>query len=488
MVRPGRGWGRIEVARGPVISYQAVVPASCREGEVMRSLFLSKLLIRTGLARLLPRVRGLGPGVADFLPYYSDRVLAAPFAELTEVGRHLEMTEADGIDLAAGSPRFDLAPSGSTWLPADRRGAPRPGGLPELRAAVADHLAAEQALHVRPEGELLITPGASGALAAALDAFVNPGDRVVLFDPTSLLYPLALCPRRARIRWVPTMTDSGRVRFRFHDLARALHRARLLILANPASPTGATFTAEDLEQIAWWAERRDVLLLCDQTFARFRYESEPCSLGGLDRARRRTLTAGSLSMGHGLAAARVGWLAGHRHLIGACAVTAVLHAQAVPTLCQQVACAALSQDRQNFAPLLDELASKRRYVFQRLQALGLPVNLPAAGFFFWVPVRHLQLDGRAFAERMLHEKKVLVWPGHFFGPSGRDFIRLSYLADDGRLREGLSRLGELVRRRTAGDASVAGLRVDCTAPARSPHRLASAWPAAPVPRNWLAGG
>jgi aspartate/methionine/tyrosine aminotransferase len=409
----------------------------------MPSLLLTKLLIRTGLARWLPPVRRLGHGAAGFLHYYSDRVLAAPHAALAGTAPFLQIGDPDGIDLALGSPRCDLVPSASTWLPADRRGPPPPGGLPELREAVADRLAAEQRLRVDPTQEVLVTAGAAGALAVVLDTFVNPGDRVVLFDPTALLYPLMVRQRRARIRWVPTEMQAGRIRFPFDRLARALHRARLLLLACPASPTGGVFTAEDLEQVAWWAERHDVLLFSDKAFARYQYEGEPSSLGALPTAQKRTLTAGTASKDYGLASARVGWLAGHRHLIGACALTAALEGQLVPTLCQQLACTALRQDRQTFAPLLTELAARRRYVFDRLQALGMRPSWPAGAFFFWVGVGHLGLSGAAFAERLRREKKVLVWPGHFFGPSGTAHVRLSYLTDEGRLREGLARLAEM---------------------------------------------
>jgi aspartate/methionine/tyrosine aminotransferase len=407
--------------------------------------FLTKLLARTGLARYLPAAQRLTDGGASFLHYYADRVLAAPHADLRAAAALLEPHPADVIDLSAGAPRFDLAPSGSTKLPADRRGWPPPWGLPELRTAVAENLMAERRLACSSADEVLITHGAAGAFSVALDAFLNPGARVVLFDPTSPLYPLALRPRRARIRWVPTTTEDGRIRFRLDELDRALRGARLLVLASPANPTGGVFAAVDLEQIAWWAERYDVLIFSDEVFERYRYENAAPSIGTLPRAQRRTLTAGSVSKGHALASARVGWLAGCRHLVRPCAVIAALQTPFVPTLCQQVALAALRQGGEAFAPIRAEFESRRRYGFERLQALGLRPAWPSGAFFFWAPVGHLGTSGRVFAERLLREKKVAVTPGEWFGPSGSGHVRLSYAAEDGRLREGLARLGELLR-------------------------------------------
>jgi aspartate/methionine/tyrosine aminotransferase len=314
-----------------------------------------------------------------------------------------------------------------------------------LRETVAGKLAADHDLPVSPAQQVLITHGAAGAFSAVLDAFVNPGDRVVLFDPTSPLYAPALQQRRARVRRVPAAVEGGYLRFRLDRLAGALHRARLLVLSDPANPTGGVLAPEDLEQIVWWADHHDALIFYDEAFARFRYEGERVPLGTLPRSGRRTLRAGSVSKGHGLASARVGWLAGHRHLVGACALSAGLHGCGVAPLCQQLALAALGQGEAAFEPVLREFTARRRYTHERLTAAGLRPAWPAGGFFFWVPIGPLGLTGRAFAARLLREKRVLVAPGELFGPGGAGYVRLSYAAEDGRLREGLTRLGNFVR-------------------------------------------
>lgn len=405
--------------------------------------FLRKLLARTGLARWLPAVRQLGAG--RLLRHYSDRVLAAPYAELQELAAYGDAHGPDTIDLAAGEPRFDLVPSGTTKLPADRRGAPPPGGLPELREAVLERLRATGSLAPKADDQVLITPGAAGAFSICADAFVNPGDRVILFDPTSPLYSLVLRQRRARIRWLPTWMENGRLRFHFEPLVKRLRGARLIVINSPANPTGGVLAAEDLEQIAWWAARRDVLIFSDEVFDTYGYDNPSGGIGALAKGQNRTLVAGSISKSHALAAARVGWLAGHRDLIQPCLLTSVLQAMPVPTLCQQVALAALELGETPLQAIRQEFESRRRYVFTRLQGLGLQPVWPAGAFFIWLPVEELGLDGRAFARRLLDEKKVVVWPGEHFGPSGAGYVRLSYAGDDGRLRQGLTRLAEFVR-------------------------------------------
>ncbi len=407
--------------------------------------WLARLLVRSGVARVLPGLQRRLDGGADFLRYYSDRLLSSPLAQLERLAAALEGDTPEVIDLAAGAPRFDLLPSSTTRLPADRRGWPPLQGLPELRGAVAARLLAEQHLSVSPAEEVLITAGALGAAGIILDAFVNRGDRVVVPEPISPLYPLLLRTRGARIRWVATRVEDGRLRLRFDQLAQALSGARLVVLCSPSNPTGGILAPEDLEQIAWWADRHDTLILSDEVFERYRHETKPVSAGTFPRARQRTLTVGSVSKGHALAWARVGWIAGFRHLIRPCLATAALRAPFVSTLSQQVALAALRSDPQTFEPVLRQFASRRQYAFDRLRSMGLSAGWPHGGFFLWVQVPPAWRSGRAFAEALLLSRRVRVLPGDLFGPSGTNFVRISYAADDGRLEEGLNRIAEHVR-------------------------------------------
>jgi aspartate/methionine/tyrosine aminotransferase len=405
---------------------------------------LLKLLIHSGAARWLPGVqRGLSGG-ADYLRYYSDRLLASPLRQLEDVAANLQSTGVEVIDLTPGSPSFDVLPSAGTKLPADRRGWPPFDGLTELCSAVAEKLLHENGLAYSPTNEVLITSGVLGAVETVLDAFVNRGDRVVLFDPCSPLYSLLAGARRARLHWLPTWMEEGRTRFRMDHLARALRSARLLVLNSPANPTGGVMSVEQLEEIAWWAERYDVLLLSDESFERYLPDGSSMSLGTLPRARPRTLTTGGVSQGYALASARVGWLAAYRHLLQPCRLTAALRSPFVPTLSQQIALSALRTDPRQLAPLRAELASRRRYGYERLRGMELNPTWPAGGFLLWVPVWQLGVTGRRFAECLLRERQVRVSPGDLFGPSGNGYIRISCAVDDGRLQEGLNRLAEFL--------------------------------------------
>ncbi len=397
-----------------------------------------KWLARSGVARWLPSVRKrLGPSAAA-LRYVSDRWLATPFDQLLDAAAYWQAEGPDAIDLALGAPRFDLVPSGAAKLPNNLRGYPPFEGLPELRTLVAGG----------GERDALVTAGATGAFHTVLDTYFNVGDRAVLFDPSSPLFSLSLRQRRARLRWVPTRVESGTTRFEWDAFRRALPNAKVLVLANPANPTGAPLAAEDLEQIAHWCNKYDVLIVEDESFGRYRDDPQPARLADVPLARQRTLTLGSLSKGYGLAAARAGWLVGPAALVKPCLMTAALHKPFVPTPMQTLAIAALKQGDASFATLRAEFVAKRRYAFERLKAIGLEPAWPNGGFTLWVPVGTLGLTGRAFAEALLRAKRVLVTPGDIYGPGGAGHVRVSCAIDDGRLREGLGRLVEFVSERT----------------------------------------
>jgi aspartate/methionine/tyrosine aminotransferase len=409
-------------------------------------LAVTKLLVRTGAARFVPAAKRLTGGATDYLRYYSDAVLTAPVDDLLDPAAFPRPAGPDVLNLNEPAPRSD-SPVSAGWA-ADRTGPPPAWGLPELRDAVADTFRRRGNKGIDPGENVLVTHGASGAFAAALGAFVNPGDRVVLFAPSSPLFAVGAKARRAAVRWVPTTTEAGRLKFDPAVLTAAARGAKLLVVSDPGNPSGGTLAAEDQERIAWLAARYDVLIYLDESFAKLRFEGKPNGLAVMPGADRRTLSAGSLTPGFGLGSVRVGWLAGPKPLVQACALTATLSAPFVPTVCQRVAARSLAAGDDLFAPVLDQFRGRVRFAADKLKAMGLDPAWPGGGYFLWVPVAGLGLTGRAFAERLLAEQRVLVGPGDVYGPGGDGFVRVSVAADDGRVREGLARL----------EAFVAGLR------------------------------
>ena len=215
------------------------------------SFFWKKTLVRSGIARFFPSVKRLLGGGEQFLHYLSDRALAFPLADLLDPAWFPDVQAPDAINL-----RWARRAANCRWAPcaASTIGGPcRPGGSPSFATKSCCGTSSNTKVWPNPADEVLVTHGATGAFATVIDTFSDPGSKVVLFDPTSPIFPLGLKHRRAKIRWVDTWLEEGKTRFDIEGFASAMRGARLLVLSDPCNPTGGVFAPEELEQIAWWA-------------------------------------------------------------------------------------------------------------------------------------------------------------------------------------------------------------------------------------------
>ena len=398
--------------------------------------WLKRACVRTGIARYLPVAKRLSGGDTRLVNCVSDRLLAAPLEELLDPATFPQCPCADVVDLSS-----DLLEREASLRSCGGASSADALGLPELRDAIVDSRRGDV-----PE-EVLITHGLRGAYASILDAFVNPGDRVVLFDPCSPLFQLGAKSRRANVRWVSTWNEEGRTRFLIAGLTRAMRGVKLLVFAQPSDPTGGQFSAGDLDEIAWLAQRHDTLVCIEKSLGRYQNDEPSTHLESLPGMARRTL---SINTGyHG-----VGWLCGPKPLIHMAAVCAHLNAPGVSPILQAAAATEVKRARGGLEPASLQLREKRQYGFDRLKGMGLNPTWPAGGTAMWVSVESTGLDGRSFAEKALREEQVLVGPGCAYGPSGKNFVRVSFATEDGRLREGLSRLGRFVESFRQPEASV----------------------------------
>ena len=236
-------------------------------------------MLPTRLTRRLMAVVGLdGGNKARFGTIWervTDRVLATP-------DRHGPPEDPSVLDLNTPFPTDGPAVSG-VRATADRRPVSA-SGLPALRSVIAEVTGTD------PDSGVLVTAGATGAFLTTLDAFAA-GRPVVLLAPCSPLFATAARSRRCRVRWVPTHVEGDRLRLDFDTLSRAMRGAALCAVADPGNPVGVPLADDDADRLRWAAERSDVLLSVDETFARFR--DGPRQLATL--APHRTLVAGSVS-------------------------------------------------------------------------------------------------------------------------------------------------------------------------------------------------
>lgn len=442
-----------------------------------------KFLIRTGIAQKIPAVKALIPEPA-YLRYYSDRILMAPNEPVRDMNGYLAAATTDCIDLSLGAPSEDgLKPElPSSQVLFSNVGYPPSMGLLELRQAVAAKLARDNGIQVDGRDEVSITNGVSQAIHVVFDTFVNAGDKVALVDPTFLVYPLAAQYHRAHVAWVPSHMENGRTKLDSRQLERAMRGAKLVVVNSPSNPTGGVLEPETLERILGLARRFDVLVLSDEVYERFQYDGKHASIAAFSGGRERTITVNSFSKCYAMAGSRIGYVAAIRHLLRPMCVHQFIATPFAPMASQRLALAALSESPARARPVLDSYDARRQSVHGALHGMGMPCDLPAGAFYFWIPIDRFRMTSLEFAHAFLESERVLLMPGENFGPSGPRHVRISYAATQAKLDEGLSRLERFLdtlrnrpRRRLARvriDPAHAGLRAPHTsAPNRVPNAV-----------------
>jgi aspartate/methionine/tyrosine aminotransferase len=392
--------------------------------------------VQSGVAQWLPTVRKrLGP-LALSLHYLSDRVLATPLHHWDD-GRRAAAGRA--IDLST-LPAWTVSSRPSPAMRHDLDCPPL--GLPLLRERLAAAVADDTGVTFDPADEIVITPGGRGAIHAIAETFLNRRDRVLLFDPGAPLFVDAVRHRRAIVRWTATTLSDDGLTVDEERLRRALAGAKLVLLGQPAGPTGCYWSPTTLEHLAHWAQRYDVLVVWDRSLTRWSCAPLPSEFPWLTALRRRVLVVHRIAAG-------VGAILGPAGLVQPCGLTAHRMMPPPPVALQQLAVAHVG-DRDDAAVRADR-AALRDDVGQRLAALGLRSVVPRCGPFVWVDVSATKLTGRAFCDR-LAQAGVIAWPGDRCGPSGRHCVRLTWAGDEGRCRAGLRRIEEFVSR-LANDGS-----------------------------------
>ncbi|HJV23495.1 MAG TPA: pyridoxal phosphate-dependent aminotransferase [Holophagaceae bacterium] len=350
-----------------------------------------------------------------------------------------EGAPADAVPLGLGEPTWEL-PEPARLALAGEKGVCAYGpnaGLPLLRSTLAAFYGA------RTE-EVLVTCGSEEGLFAVAQAYLDPGDQVLVPDPGFPAY--AAVARLASAEPVPYALDAS-AGFaldpeRFAAALDAAPRAKLAVLNHPGNPTGGGASAAAMARIADLCEARDVLLLSDEVYRELHFGTRPASLREVTG---RGLVSSSVSKGWGAPGLRVGWLLGADDLL---APIRTVHAFAVT---------ATSAPSQRAAEALitasDEvLPAARREVQARFDALkdawqeafGEVLKPPAGAFYHWMPLPKAALaDPMAFCLRVRDEARVVVVPGLAFGEGGRGYARLSFAARPDQIREGVRRLAPL---------------------------------------------
>ncbi len=299
-------------------------------------------------------------------------------------------------------------------------------GLPALAQAVAHKLNQEQGLNLDPSLQVIISTGGRESLFAAIQVLAQPGDEVLVpaLRPAYIDADIRLA--KATLVSVPYRAGNGsRINARAIQ-ACLTDRTRLLLLNNPANPTGAVIPAEEMADIAALAEAHDLTVISDESLDEsLGGEARHTSIASFPKASGRTLIVGSFSRLHDLASWRVGYFAGPKEI--AQPVRDLKQAMTICTsaMAQYAALAALTGAQDWLVRRRAEIDRRRAFVLAALERMGLPHSRPTTTPYVWADVRSTGLSSRAFVSWLLAEAGIAVTPGSHFGPQGAGYARLS---------------------------------------------------------------
>jgi len=360
-------------------------------------------------------------------------------------------TMTDVISLGVGEPDFDtprsIIEAGVESLREGRTHYTSNYGTVELRRALAAHLERLYGVRYDPATELLMTVGASEAVDLALRATCDPGDEVILHEPSYVAYVPAIVFAGGRAVHVPTRFEDDFALDPAAVEAAITPRTKALFLGYPCNPTGAVLPRHVQDELAAIAERHDLLVYSDEIYDRLAYGSyEHRAFAAIPGMRDRTILMGGFSKAYAMTGWRIGWLAAPAPILEGIVKVHQYGIMSAPTVAQDAALVALVDGEPEVERMRAEYDRRRRLVVDGFNAMGLETFEPLGAFYAFPRITSTGLDSETFARRLLEEEHVAVVPGGAFGPSGEGHVRACYATSYEKLQEALVRMGRFVER------------------------------------------
>ena len=357
----------------------------------------------------------------------------------------------DAISLGVGEPDFDtpwhIREEGIYSLEKGRTFYTSNAGLKDLKIEIHNYLERRCNVCYDPDHEIMVTVGGSEAIDAAMRAMIEPGDEVLIPQPSYVSYT----PCCVLADGVPVSIElEEKDRFRLTQeklLEKITPKTKILVLPFPNNPTGAIMEREDLEKIAEIVIEKDLFVISDEIYSELTYAKEDhVTIASLPGMKERTV----LINGFSKAFAMTGWRLGY-----ACAPEIILkqmlkiHQYAImcaPTTSQYAAVEALRNGDEDVKHMRESYDQRRRFLLNAFQEMNLDCFEPQGAFYMFPSIKRFGMTSEEFATRLLREEKVAVVPGTAFGDCGEGFLRVSYAYSLKSLKEALSRIKRFVDR------------------------------------------
>jgi aminotransferase len=319
-------------------------------------------------------------------------------------------------------------------------------GMPELRRELARYLKNEYAVDYDPTGELLITVGVSEALDLAMRALLDPGDEVILPDPSFVAYSSCVILAGGKPVHIPTY-EANNFEITAKDIEERLtNKTRAILIGYPSNPTGAVMSRKKLADIANLAIKHDLTVISDEIYSKLIYGAEFTCFASLPEMKERTVFLGGFSKAFAMTGWRVGYAAAPKEIIAAMTKIHQYTMMCVSTMSQMAALEALKGEQESVTEMVEDYNRRRQVIVKGLRDIGLSCFEPKGAFYAFPSIRSTGMTSEEFAEKLLSEEKVAVVPGSAFGKCGEGYIRCCYATSLAEIEEALKRMGRFVKK------------------------------------------
>ncbi len=351
----------------------------------------------------------------------------------------------DVISLSVGEPDFHtpwhIREAGIASLEKGRTRYTPNRGFIQLRQEVSNFLLRHYGVEYLPEKEILVTVGGSEAIDLCVRSLVNPGDEVLIPEPSFVCYvPITQAAGGVPVI-IETQPDNGFKLTAQQLESKITDKTKLLIMPYPNNPTGAVMSRAELEEIAKVAERHNLLVLSDEIYAALTYTQEGhAAFSSLPGMRERTVVVNGFSKAHSMTGWRLGYAAGPQEIISLMTKLHQFAIMSAPTTSQYAAIEALKNGDEDMEYMRGQYDMRRRLIVDGLNKMGLRCFEPQGAFYVFPSVKSTGLTSQEFCERLIYDKHVAVVPGDAFGASGEGFVRISYSYSIKHITEALERM------------------------------------------------
>lgn len=336
----------------------------------------------------------------------------------------------DVISLGVGEPDFDtpwhVRDEGIYALEKGRTFYTSNAGLKELRVEICKYLKRRCNIEYSPDRETLVTVGGSEAIDLAMRAMLNPGDEVLIPQPSFVSY-LPCVVLADGVPKVINLKEENEFRLTKQELLDGItEKTKILVLPFPNNPTGAVMSQKDLEEIAEVIIEKDLFVLSDEIYSELTFNGDHVSIASLPGMRERTITINGFSKAYAMTGWRLGYVCAPEEITAQMTKIHQFAIMCAPTNSQYAAIEAMKNGDGDVAEMREAYNGRRRYLMHAFKEMGLPCFEPFGAFYVFPCIKEFGMTSEEFATRLLEEEKVAVVPGSAFGDCGEGYLRISY--------------------------------------------------------------